>query len=190
MKFEHDWFSDRIKNFELCKEQLNTKNNFLEIGVFEGRATCWLLENVLTDDGQIICIDSFVGEKLFNVDCLEQKFYSNVFDVKKENQKIVTLPLKSIDALSVLNLQNQKFDYIYIDGSHNEYDVLTDACLSWPLLKQGGIMHFDDYELETEAPHISSQIGIPKLGIDGFLNCIKNQYEIVFKNYQIGIKKL
>jgi hypothetical protein len=31
------------------------------------------------------------------------------------------------------------------DGSHRARDVLEDAVLSWPLLKVGGIMLFDDY---------------------------------------------
>ena len=38
----------------------------------------------------------------------------------------------------------QKFDVIYVDGSHFADDVLTDGINAWRLLKQGGIMIFDD----------------------------------------------
>ena len=36
-------------------------------------------------------------------------------------------------------------DLIYIDGSHLAKDVLSDAILSWKLLKPSGVMIFDDY---------------------------------------------
>lgn len=39
----------------------------------------------------------------------------------------------------------QRFDLVYIDGSHYSHDVLSDAVLSFPLLKVGGHMLFDDY---------------------------------------------
>jgi hypothetical protein len=32
---------------------------------------------------------------------------------------------------------------IYIDGSHEPMDVLTDAVMSWPLLRSNGILIFD-----------------------------------------------
>jgi predicted O-methyltransferase YrrM len=37
------------------------------------------------------------------------------------------------------------YDFIYIDADHTASSVLLDAELSWPLLKSGGIMAFDDY---------------------------------------------
>ena len=40
--------------------------------------------------------------------------------------------------------EDQKFDVIYVDGSHFADDVLTDGINAWRLLKQGGIMIFDD----------------------------------------------
>jgi len=44
------------------------------------------------------------------------------------------------------DLPHDHFDYISIDGSHEAADVLSDAVLSWPLLKTGGLICFDDYE--------------------------------------------
>ena len=43
---------------------------------------------------------------------------------------------------------NKCFDFIYIDGSHIAKDVLTDACMAWPLLMPKGLMVFDDYMWE------------------------------------------
>jgi len=38
------------------------------------------------------------------------------------------------------------YDWIYIDGRHDYDGVLQDFYFAWPLLKQGGVMIFDDYD--------------------------------------------
>lgn len=43
-------------------------------------------------------------------------------------------------------MRNERFDFIYVDGSHRSPDVIYDAILSFGLLKKGGIMIFDDYQ--------------------------------------------
>ena len=61
MKFSQDWFSHNIPNFEFIKTILPERNNILEIGCFEGRASCWMLENFIGDHGELVCIDTFKG---------------------------------------------------------------------------------------------------------------------------------
>jgi predicted O-methyltransferase YrrM len=41
--------------------------------------------------------------------------------------------------------KGERFDLIYIDGSHAAADVMTDAVLSYLLLNVGGVILFDDY---------------------------------------------
>lgn len=38
------------------------------------------------------------------------------------------------------------FDWIYLDGLHDYDGVLVDFWATWPLLKEGGVMVFDDYD--------------------------------------------
>lgn len=40
----------------------------------------------------------------------------------------------------------ETFDWIYIDGRHDYEGVREDFYAAWPLLKQGGVMVFDDYD--------------------------------------------
>ena len=63
MKFTQDWFSHNIPNFEFCMSALETKQDFLEIGCFEGRASVWMLQNGLDPDGKLTCIDTFQGSE-------------------------------------------------------------------------------------------------------------------------------
>ena len=73
------------------------------------------------------------------------------------------------------------FDFIYVDGSHAPDVALTDACMAWGLLKQGGVMLFDDYLY----PHEPT-----KVGVDSFLLAFEGHYDIIVSNYQLAVKKL
>lgn len=55
----------------------------------------------------------------------------------------------SPEALERYNRQ-PTFDWIYIDGRHDYDGVLADFYASWPLLKKGGVMLFDDYDDELD----------------------------------------
>lgn len=77
------------------------------------------------------------------------------------------------------------FDFIYIDGSHVAKDVLTDACMAWPLLKQGGIMVFDDY-LWGESRDILHR---PKPAVDAFVNIFAESLDIVHIGHQLVVAK-
>jgi predicted O-methyltransferase YrrM len=61
-----------------------------------------------------------------------------------------------------------------------------DAELSWPLLKPGGILAFDDY-LWGLSLVISKA---PKLGIDLFLDRHLGEYEILEQGLQVWLRKL
>ncbi len=180
MNFTQDWFTHNVPNFETCMAALSKRDIFLEIGSYEGRSTCWLLEHGLSDDGDIQCIDPFDG-----LEDVEKRFLSNVEAVKKPNHYFEHIKNYSYNALTWL-VQDApgdpaQFDFIYIDGSHAPDAVLTDACLSWGLLRSGGVMLFDDYLY----PHEPT-----KVGIDAFLAGFKGRYEIIVNNYQLAVRKL
>jgi Methyltransferase domain len=77
------------------------------------------------------------------------------------------------------------YDFIYIDGSHTAPDVLTDACMAWPLLKPKGMMVFDDY-MWGEPRDILHR---PKPAIDAFCNLFAETAEIVHVGYQLIVRK-
>ena len=119
-KYTVDWFSNNIPNWEFIFNYSNLKDknnlNFLEIGCFEGRATSYLLENILTGKNSKI----------------------HVKDKVKIHQGLSSNILKN-------TFKNEFFDFAYVDGSHTAYDVLEDAVLLHKLIKPGGVIIFDDY---------------------------------------------
>lgn len=183
MTFTQDWFSSNIPNFEHIRAILSGNQNFLEVGSFEGRSTCWILENMLSDNGTIYCVDTFKGGQEhsdLNLTKLRDVFEENVHASKKPNQTVRVLEKDSYVALAELIAMYQSFDFIYVDGSHEAHDVLTDACLCFRLLKQGGVMLFDDY---------AGGQGV-KDAFQMFYNAHHTKIEVVGVNYQIAVRKL
>lgn len=186
MKFSENWFEITAKNnFEkfLIPIYINKEFNYLEIGCFEGMATCWILENF--SKAQVFVIDTFEGgaeHKGMDLSGLKERFIQNIRPWKNRVHLLIG---RSIDILRIRRW-DETFDVIYIDGSHIACDVLSDALLSWFLLKKGGLIIFDDYEWLGG----KNEIECPKLGINCFLNCFKGQYEILEQKYQIIIRKL
>jgi len=177
MKFTEDWFSHNIPNFEKCMAVIPERKLFLEIGAFEGRATCWLLENGLTDKGSIVCVDSFSG---IGMHAAEASFWSNTNETKSIEQKVSLMRHTSYKALADLIEIKCMFDFIYVDGGHAPDVALTDACMAWGLLKPQGVMLFDDYQY----PHEPT-----KVGIDAFLAGFAGHYDIIVNNYQLAVQK-
>lgn len=100
-------------------------------------------------------------------------------------QSYKTMTDYSYVALARLISQRRQFDFIYIDGAHHNHEVITDAVMSWKLLKDGGIMVFDDYFPLTDGMIPSS----PKTAIDTFLLLFSEDFELLFTNTQVGIRK-
>ena len=191
-QFTQDWFS---WNIPIWQEHLQRFANvadvhFLEIGSWEGRSTCWLLDNILTQESaEITCIDTFEGSvehKHYDqgyLKTIEERFDFNITctgtpeKVKKKigmSQEVMrTLPLNF-------------YDVLYIDGSHLASDVLADAVLGWGLVKVGGVIIFDDYHFKfAERPNQNT-----KIGIDAFLTVFSDQIKILYEGYQLIIEKI
>jgi tetratricopeptide (TPR) repeat protein len=192
-QFTQDWFSRNIPCFQkYLNRYINIANiKALEIGSWEGRSTCWLLENILTHPtAEITCIDTFEGSiehtTWFNknyLQSIEKRFDFNI-QTTQSSQKVKKIIGSSHQVLRSLPLNH--YDFIYIDGSHLACDVLADAVLSWQLLKFGGLMIFDDYDFSV--PNQPTQN--TKIGIDAFLKTYQPKINIVLQNYQVIVEKI
>lgn len=189
--FTQDWFSHNIQGIKSIIPNFPAKKSFLEIGSFEGRSTCWFLENALDDDGTIICIDTFTGsqehaEMGMDFTPVKDRFKANINEVKKPAQEVGIMDMQSHIGISKLMSDQRMFDFIYVDGSHSAPDVITDACMAFHLLKSGGVMLFDDYLWSLEKPLLYS----PKVAVDAFTMLFKDRMSILMIGYQLAIKKI
>ncbi len=186
MIYTHDWFSHNIPNWKLWLKKFKKKENlsFLEVGCYEGMATRWLLDNILTNkNSQITVVDTFTGsiehQKLDNSKIFEN-FSKNIGSDKR-------VKIFSATSKQYFKTSNDSFDFIYIDGSHKAKDVMSDAILGWDKLKKNGIMIFDDYDWK-KFPKTSNLH--PKMAIDCFLKMYSGEYKLIGKKYQICLMKI
>lgn len=191
MKFSQDWFTHNIPAFSHCMSLLPEKKAFLEIGCFEGRATCWMLENGLDKDGTITCIDTFAGGEEhakhgLDFTGLRRQFEDNINEVKGEGQHVKVIQDVSYNGLAECIVKGMEFDFIYVDGSHQAKDVMTDACMAFGMLKKGGVMLFDDYLWDD----VEGVLHRPKIAVDGFVNIFSDQCKVSVVGYQQGITRI
>ena len=196
--FSQDWFSRSIPSWSHILTQLTKKTptlRILEVGVFEGRSTCWLLENFCkTPESTIVAIDSFQGgieHKNMELGGLQKQFKDNIASVGSPAKVDVRAGF-SLDQLCRLVAENtEPFDFISVDASHQAADVLGDAVLSFQLLKRGGIIAFDDYIWSPMRPGTENPLLLPKAAIDAFTTIYSQKLRIIpnLPLYQLYIQK-
>jgi tetratricopeptide (TPR) repeat protein len=173
-RFSHDWFTHNIPVWtEQLQRFVDTEVNALEIGSFEGMSTCWLLDYILTHPkARLTCIDLY----------FQANFDINVAKTGAP-EKIIKYAAESHTCLA--SLEPEAYDLIYIDGNHLADHARQDAVLSWPLLKPGGLLIFDDYEW-SDANYPGQET---KVGIDAFIASVRPQIEILHQDYQLIARK-
>lgn len=180
-EFTTDWFSPKIPAWEkILKNRWGKdyKLTVVEIGVFEGRSSCWILENLFYNSrSKLYCIDTFEGSVEHSQEQVIGLYNRFLHNIKQTNKDQQVEALKGYSANKLINLinKNVEADFIYVDGSHIGKDVLTDAVLSWRLLKQGGVMIFDDY---LYCLHSDINM-LPKMAIDSFVNIFFDEITIL-----------
>lgn len=213
-QFSENWFEHNVPHWEHWLGGFRGRGGLraLEIGSFEGRSTLWLCENILTaDDCRIDCVDLFAQDPVYGD--YHARFRRNL---AAHAHKVVEHAGYSFDALRRVE---GEFDIVYIDGWHSAFGALADGVMSWPLLKVGGVMIFDDYlwvppkygkpkkpnrllrlaaklrgshwRQEALLKQIQSvATETPKLGVDGLLATLQGQYEWLGTSNQLAVRKI
>ena len=191
--FTVDLFSRHVTLWDKKLSEYKNKEDlsYLEIGVFEGSSLFWMLENILTNPtAKAVAVDPFFDHEEY-----PDIFYSNLkasgFDEK------VTI-IKGLSQVEVRKLPLNKFDIVYIDGSHIGKDVLADLVNCWFVLKVGGIMICDDYKETAEKLQLrkwhknvgESSMHPPKPAVDCFVDLFEDEIQIVHCDRQIMLKKI
>ncbi len=205
LRFSSDWFTGNIPIWteHLARFRGKPSLQFLEIGSFEGRSACWLLQNILTNpSSKLTCIDLFpskgqVSEEHRDIfihsptlrDAIpknvssEENFDHNIKALHAEHRVI---KCKGDSKYVLRTLPSRTYHCIYIDGSHRAPNVLRDMILCWDLLTDDGVMVLDDYLWQM---FLDQPLKNPRMGIDAFLNVFQGQYTILHQEYQILLQK-
>lgn len=193
-QFTTDWFGENMLVWNQVLKRFTDSPNarFLEVGSWEGRTACWLLDNILRHDtSTLTCIDTFQGSIEHTAMGLGEHLNSleSIFDhnIKQTGKFMQVKKLVGFSQEWLRQLPVDTFDFFYVDGSHVAADVLEDTILGWRLVKIGGIVIFDDYEWGA---YQDQPILHPKLAVDSFLNIFQDKLKIIYQGYQVVIEKI
>ena len=192
LKLNADWFSQNIPTWLRAIDQtdLREKNsiNYLEIGSWQGLSAFFILNEL--PNSQVVCVDTWAGgdEHIVGMKAesdvkltVEEIFDNNLIGFKHRIDKFKGTSL-SFFAQKFLH---DIYDIIYVDGSHHSDDVIVDAVKCFEMLREGGLLIFDDYFWKYYEQDIDNPAG----AINAFLRLKHKQLEILCFDYQIIVRK-
>jgi glycosyltransferase involved in cell wall biosynthesis len=171
----------------------------LEVGAYEGTSLLEMLK--ILPDATGVAIDRWINydeDRRVHLGMLEERSIEAVFheNLKRAgvSERVTVLKGDSMEQLLHLIEQKERFDFIYVDGSHKCIDCYTDMALSWRLLKTGGTIIVDDYLYQSEVVYLPKKmedrpLDYPKVGVDHFLTKYEGQYRVLDKSYRISLEK-
>ena len=159
----HRWYMDGNRPY---KSKRKEDVRILEIGSFEGSSTVWFIENMVKNyNCELHCVDRWLEinpeddrtpDGSATMIGAEDRFDSNVeiacdLHLTKEQKDLLVFKWKGDSTAQLVDITKQygerSFDIIYIDGSHDQNQVMIDAMMSYKLLDYGGVIVFDDYTM-------------------------------------------
>ncbi len=191
-EFTATWFDANITSWteKLAHLAGQPDVHALELGCWEGRASCWLLEHILTGPGATLTvIDTFQGSaEHVGVDmaAVERRFRANTAPYAERLAVIKDSTMQGLARL-LQDYTGWDFDFIYVDANHAQVDTLTDGVMAWPLLKVGGLMCFDDYLWRHPMP--DGEVIGPKEGVDAFLLGFGRELTVLEHAVQVWTRK-
>ncbi len=163
-----------------------TRIRYLEIGVYEGRSLAfmdWLLPTRL---------DVTVIDPWYDPEMNPQAVYLEVEPRFRRNAEKLSFERLAVrKGLSTYELPRmlqagERYDLIYVDGSHTSWAVGVDLAFCAALLEVGGMMVLDDYW------HTESEIGGPgvKQAVDRFHGVFRQYFDISAVYRQVALTKI
>ena len=175
------WNTNLENSFNrIFNHKTENETHVIEIGCFEGYGTLKLNELFCSNkNSTITCIDPLEdlyvknNEEFSDINPMfigqYNKFITNTNYIK---DKIILERGLSNDVLP--KLKKKYYDFIYIDGDHSENQVYLDGLNSIELIKNGGIILFDDYNWTHKTQ-------VTKNGIEKFITEFNDKIIVLFR---------
>lgn len=141
--YTHNWTTALEVNLKSLVPFFTTSKllngTVLEIGAYEGAGT-ELIHKYLQPIKQVAC-DPWDSD----YEDLEYKFKNQYENFKHNTKRLNITEMRMTSDKMFSELDNVKFDFIYIDGDHSYEQVQQDLNNSFKVLKVGGVILVDDY---------------------------------------------
>ena len=189
-EFTNDWFDANARStWDNHLFATFVPRKILEIGSYEGASACYLIEKFgKEEDGvEIHCIDTWAGgedntSQGDDMPAVEERFDRNMTNAT-HSPKVDVFKIKAMSDVALSRLMADghagTFDFVYVDGSHQAQDVLSDAVLAYQLVRPGGVIAFDDYLWNAYTTYGKDPLRAPKVAIDTFTNVFARSTEVL-----------
>ena len=151
-QFGPNWFGFD----DIYKEQVelaHDDSHFVEVGCFMGKSSSYMCVEIINSGKQIQfdMIDTWEG----SVEHQELEVVKNklLYDVFRNNMKpfegirnFRSIRMASVDAAKIY--EDNSLDFVFIDASHDEENVMADIDAWFPKVKKDGILAGDDWGFE------------------------------------------
>lgn len=181
-KFSYDdWFSYHIPVWKNVINKINSIN-YLEIGSFEGRS-CLFISN-LKNTNSVTAVDTWKGSDEHNQISFKKVFKNFKHNINCKNKSNIIFFKKTSDKFFAKN--KNIYNLIYIDGSHEYFQVKKDFENSFNCLEKNGYIICDDFMwFYYKDLHQN-----PMRAILECYDKYKKKLNLEFVNHQIIFKKL
>lgn len=173
------WFEESAKEYFERNTPRKEPLRVLQIGVFSGNATQWLLDNCNIES--IDDVDTWFNypwvKQSFDIDMsvVEDYYDKRFFGVEKVTKH-------KISSDKFFGDNEKTYNFIYIDGDHKAPQLTLDAINAFKVLERGGILVFDDYK-DTNVSYDC------KKPIDYCLDILGVHLTVLEKGYQVWVRK-
>ena len=144
------WNGEFVKNTSFINR--HSLLSVCEIGCFEGLTSNYIVDNLLANNGTLVCIDPLDTE--YELDCDNGLFrgqYDRFIENTEQNKERIEL-MREPSGTALPLLPDNYFDLIFIDGHHAKPECYIDGTEAFRICKVGGYILWDDYEWGAEKP--------------------------------------
>ena len=139
------WFRRVAAEFSAVVARFADKPfTYVEVGCWSGNSIRWMLSNIMTHpESRGVGIDPYlpdVKHDQIDVDAKKDKAYATTLAAYQAGRWIWFYE----DSKTALPKLCQRIDLLYLDGSHQGWDVVIDFATAWKNLAVGSVVIFDD----------------------------------------------
>ncbi len=173
-----NWFEGYAKNY-FKKYLTGLEGNALQIGAYTGDASVWLSENTKFN---LVDVDTWAGSNEAAHESIDFEAVYQYYRSRTRNLNYRGTSDEFFNMLPLSLIYPQKYDFIYIDGSHETEQVLRDAVNAEQHLKSGGLLAFDDFLWGRGR-------NVPMPAIKAFMRCYELKFDVLEKGLQVWLQK-
>lgn len=182
-KTSEDYFSINVYYWDLILNKYFKEFSYLEIGSWEGSSALYILNNYKTK--KVYCVDVWDKDKKYEE--LYKKNFNNFLHNMEEFKDRYSFFKERSDDFFRKNVEY--FDLIYIDGTHESFQVDKDINNAWKFLNLNGIIICDDFFYGNL--YSGSDDDVPAYSINKFIKKQQNKLKVLcVNNSQVFLRKI